>query len=1105
MRQFTDPSRSSPGSLQEQRGLPAQSASHFSVEERSASDWLALWQALAGRMHFFNQDNLPDGNWQALLPAPEHWPALQAWVSDGTPLPAALLAETANRPDLALLLAFLRLQRFPAQAFANLTEAHRQYYYQQVLGLTPRPGRPDESDLILTLNPDASPYTLPAGTRFSAGNDANGDELIYASVDALPLNHARVAKVLTVGQSHRDHHGRKLSRLIRTVVRDEKAEVDWHSVPVLGKEASEDEHDRVFLPGWQLQSPLLWLGGGERSISLILQGQDAKALRELLGGDSSKLATAFNHYWQASVSGQDGAFSLENAELDWSPGAAAAVETLTIRYKLSPLDPPVCGQPGSDPYLSFTLRSQPQTVTGLDSHQDGWVENYDAWQYLAFVETGDRALRLRVEVDGLMPAALRSDQGGLDTDTPFEPWDYQPRQGARLLFTHSEIAGKTLERLQLQVTWQDRPASLLGQKPEDYYGPYRSYLFPDTASQPGNGGGTPPGGPAPQPVPPPPWPVPRVRLRDARGASLPAVNEAGVLILNQDIDLLRFNLKAAANVFFPPKSKVPDLSGLQEASADVRDWPHWFALEWSGDSLGHSLFSEVQAKSQRNYTEQLIQWSKSGKPEDKPQLVVVNAPYTPRVSSLRIGYSASVEWHGHAAMQISQQHPLGPVPVSAPSAGRPARVLAELRTDSHLFIGLAEQPQPGLCALRFDISPLASPGGQDVATLRWRYFDGQRWLALAADRFNSTIGASLLNDGSNDLHNSGIVQLQLAEAPLGSDGLYWLGVSPDLDGGINPLMVPPQFAHLHGIDTQALRVRYAGSNEARLAEPLPAESISDLASPDAAIEKVRQPSPSQFGLPGEEAHRFACRAAERLRHKNRAVTPWDYERLLLADFPELALAKCLRVVDDGRIVPGRALLMVAPRPDTPGQLQPMPSRDLSRRITEALKQRMAPGIQLSISAPRYRQIRLILNLIFNPAYDVGRTVVEINKRLVALLSPWQKAQVIPSDCCYLSEVASFVAQQPEVTQVVAIRAESRVGTGPWEAGNDLWVRTESADEILVPAAEHVFAKLQSVDEPFDGIGWMTIERDFVVAVNGRKLLSEPGIGGQVLGWSLSIG
>ena len=68
-----------------------------------------------------------------------------------------------------------------------------------------------------------------------------------------------------------------------------------------------------------------------------------------------------------------------------------------------------------------------------------------------------------------------------------------------------------------------------------------------------------------------------------------------------------------------------------------------------------------------------------------------------------------------------------------------------------------------------------------------------------------------------------------------------------------------------------------------------------------------------FELFAERAEAFYGRVSERLRHKQRALTQWDYERIVLERFPEVYKAKCIPAGLSGNGgQPGRVGLVVIP-------------------------------------------------------------------------------------------------------------------------------------------------------------------------------------------------
>ena len=78
-----------------------------------------------------------------------------------------------------------------------------------------------------------------------------------------------------------------------------------------------------------------------------------------------------------------------------------------------------------------------------------------------------------------------------------------------------------------------------------------------------------------------------------------------------------------------------------------------------------------------------------------------------------------------------------------------------------------------------------------------------------------------------------------------------------------------------------------GNDPAFPAKVLPAGTISKLDQPDAAVKKIIQPFSTFGGRAAERSETFYTRVSERLRHKDRAIAMWDYERLVLEAFPQI--------------------------------------------------------------------------------------------------------------------------------------------------------------------------------------------------------------------------
>ena len=122
-------------------------------------------------------------------------------------------------------------------------------------------------------------------------------------------------------------------------------------------------------------------------------------------------------------------------------------------------------------------------------------------------------------------------------------------------------------------------------------------------------------------------------------------------------------------------------------------------------------------------------------------------------------------------------------------------------------------------------------------------------------------------------------------------------------------------ARLQSVTAGALRVTWQNRDNVRpdVSVGVPAGTISETTTPIPGLGEIDQIGYSFGGRPVEDRKSLFTRASERLRHKQRAVSPWDYERLVLEAFPNVrrmpSSTTVLRLV--GRPSPSNGLL---PRP-----------------------------------------------------------------------------------------------------------------------------------------------------------------------------------------------
>lgn len=100
-------------------------------------------------------------------------------------------------PLQAFLLAWLRQQEPITELVNAIPALHRQLYYTQFLGLSPKGATPDK--VLLQLKPDNNliQTQLPSGTRFSGGQDTRGNSLYYGLDNPIWLNRGQLSDIVS--------------------------------------------------------------------------------------------------------------------------------------------------------------------------------------------------------------------------------------------------------------------------------------------------------------------------------------------------------------------------------------------------------------------------------------------------------------------------------------------------------------------------------------------------------------------------------------------------------------------------------------------------------------------------------------------------------------------------------------------------------------------------------------------------------------------------------------------------------------------------------------------------------------------------------------------
>ena len=441
-----------------------------------------------------------------------------------------------------------------------------------------------------------------------------------------------------------------------------------------------------------------------------------------------------------------------------------------------------------------------------------------------------------------------------------------------------------------------------------------------------------------------------------------------------------------------------------------------------------------------NYPKQLADAIKSNSTVPEP-------PVAPVIESFDFSYKAKAKYTDISIVRIE---PFGACVLTKDSTG--FTFLPQWEEEAALYIGFENLPDPLLLPLLWEFE--ANPDGDVVPPpVVWSVLRGNEWQLLAREQ--------IATDQTLNWQQNGIITLEIpdlnsrAGTSILPSGLRWLKAA---------VKQSPEWVNaVIGIHTQAAavtEVMYEGAGPAAY----PAESIQKIEYPVPGIKKISQPLSSTGGQPNESEHQFFTRSAERLRHKNRAVCLWDFERLVLENFPQIFKVKCIaHTAPNSYEAHGAVTLLVIPgfneRTAQANPFEPVTGRLLRKEIKAFLEKYAAMNIEIYIENPVYEQVLVDLKVKFrdgfDPGYYRGQLLLVINK----LLSPWaydQGEDILFENKIHKSVLWKYIEKLPYVDYIAnfsmyhAHQSADYNGIGCMEIGLDFKIWDPPVASIAGP-------------------------------------------------------
>ncbi len=967
-----------------------------------------------------------------------------------------------HQPNYTLFLTWLQLLESTKEHLNELTGRHLDFYYQNVLQLKQLSQSPDKAFLVLELNKVTSSFALKENTSFMGPKDDTGSIITYESTKETVLNTAKIKHLAAVyyGDDN-DNIGTQINnrRLFTAPIINsadslgEPIEGDiasWH--PFHNKEYVNAELSSIKMPraeiGFAIASHYLRLKEGARVITLEMEVSNF---------------VKFNEFeYKAYVTTEKEWLEIEDTNLVLSKGIGGRVKKLIFSMTVTADKDPITAYDGKV-HLGSLSATEPVLKIMLE-HNDTETFIYDKLS-----NTRIKKINLEVEVgevnntyneNGVKSLELHNDISPLNPSKSFHPWGVEPTIGNSFIIGSDEIFYKKGAKVQLNFKWKDYPLKDNGTVDSgaidfDYYdGDDSSAYYPvDVEFNSFNSVDKP--------------------------NSTPSV-EVLKLSKNKWVQLLD-NESVFRN---PTTSSIDDKVWLEIDLSSTNTENHddvFLTKNQTWNTYGANSnkgFLKVKLKNDfghRDYYNALQSYLKL----DRDTHTAPRYPYSPTLESFTISYNAScssqlsntssfedrpLEFFHLGPFGDSEQHRKLQDAKPKLVSKLIKRLDGQYKSQGSLFIGF-ENLRPGdTQSILFQVQE----GSEDP--LLEKPEDHLLWEYLADNNVWKTFDEDGVGDTTNGLIESGLISFIIPkdaglEHNAFESNLIWIRCSVK--------EATDAVCKIIGIYPNAVEVKRIIPEETEYISMItPSGEIKKLFSPEAKIKKIEQPYTSFDGIPKEDSESFYLRASERLRHKNRAITIWDYERLVLQAFPEIYKVKCLNhakiggSLSEGNLVynevaPGHVSIITIPnlanRNDI-DPLKPYTKKSTLKNIEEFLNERTSCQVTVHTAQPDFEEVKVKCKIVLRDEFpDINYYKEVIQKDIMNFLSPW--AFTTDTDLnfggrVHKSVLIDFIDELPYVDFITDFELLHIKSSGETTLVDEAIASTARSILVSVPALKH---------------------------------------------------
>lgn len=975
------------------------------------------------------------------------------------------------QPHIGLLLTFFDLLQFAQERINNITPRHLEYYYGELLGMQKLPAVYGESFAVFKLSDGMPPQEIKQGTLLLADGGTGEEPLHYAVKYPFIVNGGTINTLIGIECNH------ALQEPGRVFEKNVPAKHCYQAGPgTLPPYAKSIQTQPVGL-GFAISDRLLLQREGDRRFSVLLtftpysfaafrEACITEIMRLRFEGTVEYLDDEPEDYLEQLLRGNfEISCSVEEGWYTADPQKTFVTfpenlkNTLQFDVLLESTEPAITAV--TDPQYAAALEQQlPVFRFGL--------RNTGSVAYTLFRHLIIETITVDLAVTGARQLKMRNDYGPVTNDSPFDIFGPLPGLRSGFFLGHEALA-LPLYDLCVTIEWMNHASH------ENGFGSYyKGYEYVRDNST---------------------YKVALSALHTRRW--LPTENKQ-VFDLFQNVPegtgkpeavsrITRFNNFDLVNLELHQKRElIRDMGPFPEAATAgfLR-----FELCYPPTGFGHSEYPQLVNK----VTQEMV-LRKNKMP------VLPSEPYTPSVKQVLLDFKTrhQLDFRRDDCL-FYEINPYNAEQHDDP--GDELRPVPWYADGSTLLIGLTGIGEHETLSLLVKLNDVVSAGTVNYPEMRWSIMRHNRWVPLAHEM--------IIADETENFCRTGIIRFGFGELtpsalPFYSNCPLWLRLE-----STNGFPFIALFEDLH---TQAAAI-YLHSG-VPLKGMLPAGSLKALVQHNAAIESVVQPYASHGDKPAEDHEAWLTRISERLRHRHRALSLWDFEHLVLQEFPEVHMVKCIAHHDKNHnLAPGEVLLAVLPAIEG--------ADDLSRkgRFTQEkldiirgwLQPLTSEHVTINVVNPVYEKLKVKLRVRFNKGYDETYYLRKLNSDIREFLDPWRPGSGIEARFGVSVNgfiILDFVEKLPYVDYITNFNVlqviDGSVANLQQLADGDPEIIPTTAISILVSDNDHIIRPVDETSSDKDGINELIVGTDFVID-SRQQLRTGTGINFSRVGKTFVVG